>query len=888
MKIKFDGKQQYQLDAVNSIVDIFQGQAFSESSFEIGLNDGKTKLWNDLIVSNNLSLEEKDIFNNIKSIQERNNIAYTDSELSVYENDSKKSLRNGMNFSVEMETGTGKTYVYLRTIHELHKKYGFKKFIIVVPSVAIREGVIKNLEITKDHFASIYDNPEMDFFVYDSRKRGLIKSFATNNSLQIMVINIDSFRSKDKNIIHQNSDWGIPVEYLRATNPILIMDEPQNMETDKSKEAIAEFNPLCTFRYSATHKELYNQMYRLNPVDAYDLGLVKRIEVDSVMMDDGFAGIYVKLKKIEFKNKKPVARIEIDCNTKSGLKRKEIIVSSGDDLFIKSGELEKYKDFVVDEMEYGDNAYVQFTNGLVLKEGGSNGGMNDDIVKVMIRRTIENHLDKEKELSGQGIKILSLFFIDRVANYRDHDKNEKGKFALWFEEAYEELTRLPKYKDFKISDISLAHNGYFSKDKKGNAKDTKGNTKEDDDTYELIMKDKERLLSFDTPLRFIFSHSALREGWDNPNVFQICTLNQTNSEIKKRQEIGRGLRLPVNQDGERLFDNSKNILTVVANENYEDFAKKLQTEYEEDCGINFSGRIKDKRKRKKITLKKNFELDENFKMLWDKIKAKTVYHVFYSTEELIRLAAEKIAELDIKKASISITKTELDISEAKVGYKIKNSKTKAVSGVRDIFLPDILLAIQKKTKLTKHTILEIIKKFGKMEAMIDSPQQFVEDSSKEINFVLNNLLVDGIKYEKIAGENWEMKEFENEELSSYLDNVFAVSKQEKTLTDYVIYDSEVENEFVKELENREDVLFYVKLPAWFKIKTPIGGYNPDWAIMFEDEGEKKLYFVVETKGAERLEELSLSEQIKIKCGRKYFNEFEDVDYKWGKDLRSLK
>jgi type III restriction enzyme len=514
-----------------------------------------------------------------------------------------------MNFSVEMETGTGKTYVYLRTIYELNKLYGFKKFVIVVPSIAIREGVLKNLQITHEHFQNLYDKAQLNYDVYDSKKVSNLRGFAAGNAIQILVINIDAF-AKDENIINKPNDkltGKRPIEFIQSSNPIVIVDEPQNMETDIRKKAIANLNPLCTLRYSATHTNLYNLVYSLNPVKAYDLGLVKQIEVDSVVSENAMNEAFIRLEGISATKTKITAKIKIDCNTDKGVVKKSVTVMAGDDIYKFSKEREIYKEgFIIDEIDAGGGA-ITLTNGLTLSKGETQGGMNDEVIRFMLRRTVEEHIKKERVYKDKGIKVLSLFFIDKVKNYREYDANgnqAKGKFAGWFEDIYQKEAAKPAYSGLLPYAVDDVHNGYFSQDSKGRVKDTEGESQADYDTYKLIMQDKEKLLDPETPLRFIFSHSALREGWDNPNVFQICTLNETKSEIKKRQEIGRGLRLPVNQNGDRIFDRNINKLTVVANERYEDFAKALQKEIQEDCGVDFSGRIKNRGDRQKVNLRK--------------------------------------------------------------------------------------------------------------------------------------------------------------------------------------------------------------------------------------------------------------------------------------------
>ena len=816
-----------------------------------------------------MTLSEEQIWNNVQTIQNRNGIK------------SNNDTLQGMNFSVEMETGTGKTYVYLRTVYELNKLYGFKKFVIVVPSVAIREGVLKNLQITHDHFQTLYDKVEINSDVYDSRKVSGLRGFSSNNSIQILVINIDSF-AKDSNIINNPNDkltGKKPIEFIQSTNPIVIVDEPQNMETDIRRKAIENLNPLCTLRYSATHTNLYNLMYSLNPVKAYDLGLVKQIEVDSVVSENAMNEAFVQLESISATKSKITAKIKIDCNTDKGVIKKSVSIKAGDDLYKQSGQREIYKDgFIVDEIDAGMQT-VSFTNGIMLSVGETQGGMNDEVMKYMIRKTVEEHLKKERSYKSKGIKVLSLFFIDRVKNYREYDSNGspiKGKFAEWFEEIYKAEISKPAYKDLNSYSVEDLHNGYFSQDNKGRIKDTGGETQADDDTYRLIMQDKEKLLDMTTPLRFLFSHSALREGWDNPNVFQICTLNETKSEIKKRQEIGRGLRLCVNQIGERLYDRNLNKLTVVANESYEDFAKALQKEIEEDCGVDFSGRTKNKNDRKVVKYRKGFEADPKFLQIWDKIKFHTRYKVEYNTNDLITLAAKEVHDMpETKKPSIKSTKKKVLITDEGVdGQLVSDSGNDDYRASFEI--PDMLSYIQNKTELTRSTILEILEKSGRIQELLINPQLFMDNSVTGIKRVLYELMIDGIKYEKIGGKVYEMQLFEDNELEIYLDkHTFPVNDSSKTIYEnYIPLDSTVENQFATDCETSENIEFFFKLPFWFKINTPIGTYNPDWAIVFK--GEKKIYFVAETKGEG---EIRRSEELKIKCGTEHFKKFDDVKFK---------
>ena len=876
MRLQFDPQQEYQLDAIRAVTNVFEGQAKDDgnSFVEFAAGQDADSLFVDSarVIPNAFNLAPEQITENVQMVQGKNALPLAEAR--------ENTLADGMNFSVEMETGTGKTYVYLRTIHELHKLYGMRKFVIVVPSVAIREGVLKNLEITREHFAALYENPEMDFYVWDSKKRGQTRQFATADSLQILVINIDSF-AKKQNIINQESDWGTPIEFLRATNPVVIVDEPQNMETEVRKAAIESLSPLCTLRYSATHKYPYNLLYKLDPVKAYDLGLVKRIEVDSILSEDAYNDVYVHVIDVKATKTKVEARLEIDASDARGLQRKVVTVRAdgGSNLRELSEDREVYEGFVVDEINPEEES-VTFSNGRTFYKGQCDEGLREEMVKYQIRQTVLNHFEKEKKLRDRGIKVLTLFFIDKVHNYREYTEGgfKKGKFAQWFEEAYREIQGQDRFAGALPFEAEAVHNGYFAADKKGVWKDSRGEgvTEADADTYQLIMKDKERLLDANEPLRFIFSHSALREGWDNPNVFNICTINETTSEMKKRQEIGRGLRLPVNSSGERVWDAQVNVLTVIANESYEDFAKTLQKEFEDDCGVNFGeGRIKNKAERKEVVLKKGYELDENFKELWDRIKHKTQYRVEYKSEALIERAVEALRDVTVRAPRVLSKRARLDITDAGVGgMVVRESGHEVQIDLRVV--PDILGGIQKKTGLTKHTIAAILQRSEKLPLALKNPQALIDEVSDRILRVLNTMLVEGIKYEKVEGDMYDMRAFENRELENYLDNLVAVEDQEKTLFDYVAVDSDIERTFAKALEAREDVKFYFKLPGWFKISTPIGNYNPDWAVVFE--GDKRIYFVAETKGTDDEMYLRGSEGEKIACARKHFAELDDVDF----------
>ncbi|HET8574162.1 MAG TPA: DEAD/DEAH box helicase family protein [Edaphocola sp.] len=878
MKLHFNPNQEYQLEAIKSITDIFEGQPLSGGDFEFSVSTTGV-MFSENGFGNRLALSEGQIFENVKDIQQRNGINEKVDEL------------KGMNFSVEMETGTGKTYVYLRTIYELNKLYGFKKFVIVAPSIAIREGVLKNLQITHEHFQSLYDKAAIDFDVYDSKKVSHLRGFASANSIQILILNIDAF-AKDENIINKPNDkltGKKPIEFIQSTHPIVIVDEPQNMETEIRKKAIENLNPLCTLRYSATHTNPYNLMYSLNPVKAYDLGLVKQIEVDSVVSENAMNDAFVQVEKIQPSGKnKIIAKLKIDVNTPKGVVRKSVTVDRDKfDLYKLSGDRAIYQDLKITEIDLS-NQIVSLSNGQMLTVGETQGGLNDEVLRYMVQKAVEEHLKKEKFYKPKGIKVLTLFFIDKVKNYRDYDTNGnpiKGKFAEWFEEIYQAEINKAAFSGLIPYSVDEIHNGYFSQDSKGRIKDTGGETKADDDTYKLIMQDKEKLLDINTPLRFIFSHSALREGWDNPNVFQICTLNETKSEIKKRQEIGRGLRLCVNQNGQRIHDRNTNKLTVIANERYEDFAKALQKEIEEDCGVKFENRIKNKAARKKINYRKGFEADPKFLQIWERIRSKTRYSVAYQTDDLITLVGKAVKDMpETLKPTVRSTKQRVLITgEGVSGQLLSDSASDDYNP--KIEIPDILAYIQGKTELTRDTILQILKNSGRINEVFVNPQMFMDNAASTIKNGLYDLMIDGIKYEQIGNKMYEMTLFDDEDFEIYIESfTYTVTNPDKTIYEnYIPLDSGVENQFAKDCETSENIEFYFKLPNWFKIPTPIGNYNPDWAVIFK--GEKKIYFVAETKSEGQ--ELLKSEKQKIKCGKAHFENFDEIIYKQVSKVKDL-
>ncbi|PHM25397.1 type III restriction endonuclease subunit R [Xenorhabdus budapestensis] len=1027
MKIQFRSDLSHQIDAVDAVLGVFAEQETFQSNFTVADN-----MWanqqldifgknNEIGVGNALTLLPDEIYTNTRNVQLKNGLPQVENV--------KQELPS-LDFSVEMETGTGKTYVYLRSIFELNQHYGLTKFIIVVPSIAVKEGVYKSLQITEQHFREQYKNVQYDYFVYDSSKREQVRNFATNDYIQIMVINIDAFsksftdptKETTANLIHRTDDRlnGMkPIEFIQATRPVVIIDEPQSVvSTANRKEAIGNLAPLCTFRYSATLKEAPHLLYKLDSIDAYERKLVKQIEVASLDVKDGHNQAYIKLVSVDNKKSPISAKIAIDAQTRTGKlqPRKVITIKDGqlNDLFELSGGRSVYEGYIVNDIycEEG-NEYIDFTSrDEIVRLGQAIGEVDSEVFKrIQIAKTIEEHLEKElkfyhkvttgydkldhsKILSQKGIKVLSLFFIDKVANYRGYSKDGvpvQGKFAKWFEEEFARQVSKPKYRvlypkiwdndgdKYTINKIALqeltqiVHGGYFAQDKKkdasGNpqfadskfsAKGEGGKTAADESAYNLIMKDKEKLLSMDEKLRFIFSHSALKEGWDNPNVFQICTLNETSSITKKRQEIGRGLRLAVDQSGERVpYGFEVNTLTVMANESYESFVSELQKEIEAEEGIKFGvveshqfanivvsseldqkvflgakkseeifqhllsqgyidgkGKIQDvlkiainnnevnlpscvaehtdaivatlKKLAKGLNVKKHEEkrsvalckdtngkqvvLGEDFKALWGRIKYKTTYRVNFNINELVENCIKEIrANVVVARARFQYTKVKVAVTEAELEAYDEKTKIQDYRN-RNFQLPDIVTYLTDQTNLTRQTIIDILLGLGdKLEAFKSNPQRFIELAGEVIRKQMRIAIVDGIKYNRIGDKAYYAQElFQEEELTGYFKDMV---KAEKSVYDYIICDSDTEFSFAEKLESAEEVKIYSKLPSWFKIDTPLGSYNPDWAVLIDkDDGTgEKLYFVVETKSSIFSDDLREAEKAKIKCGVEHFN-----------------
>lgn len=975
MKLQFESSLEYQLDAIKSVTDLFEGLPEAQSSVSFDLLPDPSVLFSELGVSNALTLPNEKILENLHMVQVSNHIPKSKTVLD------ERGIYSVPNFSVEMETGTGKTYVYLRTIFELNKLYGFKKFIIVVPSVAIREGVTSSLKLMRDHFKNLYQNVPCDDFVYNSKDLTRVRQFAVSNELQIMVINIQAFQ-KDENIMNQERDsmsGRRPIDYIQATNPILIIDEPQSVDTtSKSQKAIARLNPLFILRYSATHTTVYNLLYQLDPVRAFDMKLVKQIEVIDASGGQDFNQTFVRLDEVGFWPKKSTvlqAKVTIYDNGENGPQWKQVKVKQGTDLS-QLTEREDYEGYQVTEISREpDLEHIKFLNGVVVPLHTQTGHTNDERMKSQIRQTVEQHFIREKKLRGQGIKVLSLFFIDQVKNYRIYDEDgnpSTGKIAAWFEEIYSELNSSPLFKGVLPFSADQVHDGYFSSDKKKGKVvgllDTKGDSAKDDETYELIMQNKEKLLSLDEPLRFIFSHSALREGWDNPNVFQICTLREMGTDRERRQTIGRGLRLPVNNDGHRIYDTQINRLTVIANESFEDFARGLQTDIENAIdptgkfkfgqvptiaftpllnkdGTNYLSQeesqsiwnhlkikefisddgtllptfkpnetnfslelpeefksieksvvdrlrkfiprdfVKDARAKQSVTYNKRIELNPEFKILWDLISKKTKYSVDFKTDKLVSLAVTKIKSMpEVKPVQIEITKRDLSITESGVdGGRVTSNKTYIITNQQS--LPDILSFLQRETELTRATLVRILKESGRIKDFSVNPSLFMNEVAKMISRSLSELIIDGIKYEPIPGQAYEMRRFENVEIETYLDRLYSIqSTDNRTPYDFIPYESDVEKTIVERLDNDENIKFFCKLPFWFKVPTPIGDYNPDWAIVTEQES--KLYLVRETKSTHDKDDRRDKENKKIDCGKAHFKSL-GVNFKVATTIHEL-
>ena len=783
MKLQFDSTQDYQLEAMRAVVDVFEGQP---------LGAGTTATAHGL--SNQLLLSEEQVLANLRRVQARHGLPLSAQLARTAFGKGAEKGHIALNLTVEMETGTGKTYTYLRTVYELHRQYGFRKFVVVVPSVAIREGTLKNLAVTHEHLQALYGRPPITFGGYDSGRLGVLRNYASSDALQVLVLNIDAF-ARDSTVINTRRESGVkPIEYIQRMRPVVIVDEPQNMETDVRRAALANLNPLCLLRYSATHRHLYDLVYSLNPVQAYDRGLVKQIVVDGI------------------------------------------------------------------------------TGGPAPAPLGAG-----EIMKFQVEQTVLHHFRRLQQLQPRGIKELSLFFIDRVANYRGTDADGQptlGKLGQWFEAAFRHLASAPEYAGLIPFEAEQVHAGYFSQDKKG-PRDTTGTTKADDDTYALIMRNKEQLLSPLEPVQFIFSHSALREGWDNPNVFQICTLSEAKTTLRKRQEIGRGLRLPVNAQGLRVRDASVNLLTIIANESYDSFARALQAEIEEETSVNFAGRIQNARE--VATVYRTRELTPDaaplFFELWDRIKHQSRYRVRYDSAELIRRAVAELRDLGrVPRTVRPRLRSEVAQLEMSVGAGVTATRRAAsdaeLATAGPYPIPDVYAYIQQRVDLTRATIFEVLKQSERYAELEINPQLFLDNVVDVLRRTLQQLMVDEVQYERLPGQEFSLALFDQEEGPTFRSNLFEMQRHpEKTVFNYVAVANARERAIAHDLEADERVQYFFKLPRGFAVPTPVGSYVPTWAVLLQ--GNPRVCVVADTTTLAEPQPSGV-QGLNIACGRRHF------------------
>ncbi|RNL64527.1 type III restriction-modification system endonuclease [Zhongshania marina] len=990
MKLKFK-VQPYQTSAVESVVDCFAGQVNTSGiTYRIdpgrvvkGKTIGSTVETDTGFKNADIQLTDTQLIENIHAVQRRQNLPLSDTLAS--------SEGCKVNLDIEMETGTGKTYCYIKSIFEMNKRYGWSKFIVVVPSIAIREGVFKSLDITAEHFTESYGK-KARFFIYNSKQLHHLESFSSDAGINVMVINIQAFNAtgKDNRRIYDELDdfqSRRPIDVISSNRPIVILDEPQKMEGKKTLDALSKFKPLMILRYSATHKTNHNKIHRLDALDAYNQKLVKKIAVRGIAVK-GLAGTnaYLYLESIEISKKAPVARIEMEVRQGNGIKRIVKRLEKGKDLFVESNELDQYRGFVIAQID-ANNDTVEFTNGQVLTAGDAAGDVTEATMRrIQIREAIRAHLQKEQRLFAQGIKVLSLFFIDEVVKYRDYSQpDEQGEYGRIFEEEYEQLKAEylgelaldnEHYRKYLARDkVSKIHEGYFSIDKKSKklvdpsfkTRGEEAGLSDDVDAYDLILKKKERLLSFEEPVRFIFSHSALREGWDNPNVFVMCMLKHSDNTISRRQEVGRGLRLSVNQQGDRMDHAATvhdiNVLTVVASESYKDFVANLQREISDALSARprkadeayFTGKVistetgsleitpimakqiykyllkndytddadqvaeayhvakasgnlaalppelaphaehifglidsvfsesqlpdvGDDRKPKTNPLNTNFEKRE-FKELWNRINRKAVYRVEFDSNELIRNSIRAMdKELRVTPLQYTIQGGEQaeqvthDQVKAGQGFEIRETVTEEhKASIHSSVTYDLLGKLAESTQLTRKTIAEMLS--GIQPAVFkqfkQNPEHFLAEATRLINEQKATIIIERLTYDGIA-ETHDIDIFTAGQSSQ--DFTKASEKLRNHIYDYVITDSKVEREFVKELDTSAEVVVYAKLPRGFLIPTPVGDYNPDWAISFKEGSVKHIYFVAETKGSMSSMELRAIEHTKIECARKFFAE----------------
>jgi type III restriction enzyme len=920
MQLKFEANQEYQVAAIDAVSDLLEGQPHLPAV--VKFQGDSLKL---AAVANRIDLGESELLTNLRKVQKRNGITF-DNQLECIE-DTIHTVEGPVtarfpNFSIEMETGTGKTYVYLRTVLELNKRYGLRKFVVVVPSVAVRQGVLATLRATEKHLRELFDNVVYRFYQYNSENLSQVRQFALSDAVEIMVMTIDSF-NKAGNVIRQSTDrlqGETPVHLVQAARPVLILDEPQNMESELRIQALAGLHPLMALRYSATHRKPYNIVYRLTPFEAYRQGLVKRIEVAGVEERNSDNNVFIRVDEITSERRSLQAKLTVHkLRAKGQVTEASVTVKPGDSLATKANR-DEYAGWGVEEINKGAG-FVRFTNSIEMKLGEVRGADKEAIFDAQIRYTVREHLEKQERMRSHGIKVLSLFFIDRVSNYVPDD----GLIRRLFNKAFDDLkAHYPKWAKLTAKEVQA---GYFAeKRRRGGAVevlDSKegGQNKEDEAAFDLIMNRKEQLLSFDEKVSFIFSHSALREGWDNPNIFQICTLNQTASDVKKRQEIGRGVRLAVNQGGDRVRDEQVNVLTVVANESYQRYTENLQGEiaadYRQEIESRYGKSLEDltKAERAKIVaefgdgilppkpanarrratakLRKAYTLKPEFKELWERIKHRTRYSVHIDTDKLIGEVVTELNGAEIRPPRVIVQKAELRARDSMFeAVMMSGAKTMAdLAGKYPLpNLVDVMSHLLEHTtppvRLTKRTLLEIFKRTRQQKAAMDNPHEFATVAVQIIKAKLPDHLVNGIQYEK-DGHWYEMTQLEDV-IDSWKE--YLVPAGESGMYDHVAFQSQTERDFVEGLDKRDDVKLYLKLPNWFLVRTPVGDYNPDWAIVMEARDEhgksagEKLYMVRETKG-EGWNTAGIGGGLrndaarKVECGKRHFKDALGVDYR---------
>ena len=884
MELRFDATQEYQLAGIEAVCRLLEGQVYVRSELTFPDNGAFS------VIANRLDLSEDTLLKNLQTVQEDTGIEADDGlklitgTLPDDGSDDGDSEVQFPNFSVEMETGTGKTYVYLRTAMEMSRRFGLRKFIIVVPSVAVREGVYKTLQVTEAHLNALYDNPPYRYYVYDSANPSQVRQFALSDGLEVMVMTIDAF-ARAENVIRQSTDrlqGERPLSLIQASRPVLILDEPQNMESENRIAALASLHPLFALRYSATHRNPYNLIYHLTPYDAYRQGLVKRIEVASVIEKDNQNQPFLRLDEIRIQSKKPVARLSVHKLMRSGAIKETVLTIKGDDDLEKKAGRVDYQGYVVDEISYGGQ-FVRFANNVELRIGEAVGVEKEAIFEAQLRYTLEEHFRKQARFLGEGIKVLSLFFIDKVNNYVAED----GVIRELFDRAFNELkASYPEWRERNPKDVRSAY--FATKSKKGGAVeylDTTGKSNADEEAFSLIMQRKEDLLSFEEPVSFIFSHSALREGWDNPNVFQICTMREVGSDTERRQQVGRGVRLPVNQEGERIQDERINVLTVVASETYERFVTELQNEIEAEYGKDGTPpKPPDARRKTTLRLRKAHMLKPEFKELWDRIRHKTRYAVTIDSHRLVEDVVPELDSITICKPRVSISKAEVIANDKDTFEALTQSGARTAIDLAGRYplpnLVEIMENLMENTsppmRVSRRTLLEIFRRTGNRAAALDNPHKFATATVGIVKNKLTDQLVEGIRYEKLD-EWYEMTLFDSE-METWADYIVPSTEQNGAggthIYNGVPFDSEtIEKPFIEALEKRRDVKLYIKLPTWFTVATPVGAYNPDWAIVMQNpDGDDLLYLVRETKGTLDLDALRPDEKRKILCGRKHFRD----------------